>query len=89
MGPHPREKRFSQHIAGAPVGMGGGNQQRAGQVDGRGAEGGCRRVGADQVDPERAFCRSENSGDSPCRSACACAAKSHSKRFWSCPLATR
>jgi hypothetical protein len=39
--------------------------------------------------PSGAFCRSENSGLRPSATACACAANSHSKRFWSCMLATR
>jgi hypothetical protein len=42
-----------------------------------------------RLTPSGAFCRSENSGFRPCCSAFACAANSHSKRFWSCMLATR
>jgi hypothetical protein len=39
--------------------------------------------------PSGAFCRWENSGLRPSATACACAANSHSNRFWSCMLATR
>jgi hypothetical protein len=49
VGAHTGEQRLVQDRTGVPVGMRGRDEQRAGQLDGGGAEGGRARVGTEAV----------------------------------------